>query len=190
MTNWTPEYEAETERICEAATPAPWSTPHFCDDECKCDCGYVLTEQMMGAVCEVFFEKKKPSEEGFQDHPEKKVAIANGRFIAHSRTALPRAIAEIRRLRPFAQLWSDFQACIDRVAPHADKGGHERTCEALLDVVKENKRLRADRDAYAERLAYECIRIVDREKVEDRGNTLHEEIITAAKAKLEAADGQ
>jgi hypothetical protein len=34
-------------------TPGEWSLPHFAKPEVNCECGYVLTDGHMGAVCTV-----------------------------------------------------------------------------------------------------------------------------------------
>ena len=77
-------------------TSGEWSVPHFAlsKDTCKCDCGYVLSENFMGAIATVHFgpSKEDPQNEG--DNPTLEEAKANARLIA----AAPLLYAELSRI--------------------------------------------------------------------------------------------
>lgn len=65
-------------------TPGPWSVPHFATakDENDCDCTYVLTEGMFGAICSVHIDNGKNINDGGNDCPPADEAKANARLIA------------------------------------------------------------------------------------------------------------
>ncbi len=66
------------------ATQGEWSVPHFATakDENDCDCTYVLSETMCGAVCSVHIDNGKKVSEGGNDCPPLEEAKANGELIA------------------------------------------------------------------------------------------------------------
>ncbi len=59
-------------------TPGPWSVPHFAEPDINCECGYVLTGHLTGAVCTVHVS----GEEDDWHHPHFEEACANARLIA------------------------------------------------------------------------------------------------------------
>lgn len=65
-------------------TPAPWSVPHFAEPDVNCECGYVLTDGMMGAVCTVHCSGEGDDWKSHGDNPKFAEACANARLIATS----------------------------------------------------------------------------------------------------------
>lgn len=61
-------------------TPAPWTLPHFADDSCTCDCGFVLVEGHCGAVATVHYSKDNSVKNG--DNPLPEQCVANAHLIA------------------------------------------------------------------------------------------------------------
>ncbi len=81
----TAERIAELEVLCKAATPGPWATWHELGDRDFPESWHIrapLDDSLVGCVAEV------------TDIDD----VANAEFIAASRTALPEALAEVRRL--------------------------------------------------------------------------------------------
>ncbi len=74
-------------------TPAPWSLPHFADDNCTCDCGFVLVEGHCGAVATVHYSKDNSVNNG--DNPPPEQCIANAKLIA----AAPELLKELMDIR-------------------------------------------------------------------------------------------
>jgi hypothetical protein len=63
-------------------TPGPWSLPHFAEPDVNCECGYVLTDNLMGAVCTVHASGKGNDWTRHGDNPKFAEAVANARLIA------------------------------------------------------------------------------------------------------------
>jgi hypothetical protein len=78
-------------------TPGPWSVPHFARPEVNCQCGYVLCNQHMGAICTVHCSDKPSVESG--DNPLFEAACANARLIA----AAPELLEALQRLMAIHQ---------------------------------------------------------------------------------------
>lgn len=79
-----------------AHTPGPWSVPHMARPDVNCECGYVLTENLMGAVCTVHASGEGEDWQSHGDNPRFEEACANARLIA----AAPDLFAA---LKPFAE---------------------------------------------------------------------------------------
>jgi hypothetical protein len=67
-------------------TAGPWSVPHFAEPDVNCECGYVLTDQYMGAVCTVHVSGEGNDWQSHGDNPRFAEACANARLIAASPT--------------------------------------------------------------------------------------------------------
>ena len=82
----------------DAATKEPWSVPHLSvpKEECTCDCPFVLSETCFGAVATIHANDGRKISEGGGDDPPLEEAKANGIFIAHARTDLPRLVKALR----------------------------------------------------------------------------------------------
>lgn len=63
-------------------TPGPWSVPHFAEPDVNCQCGYVLTDNLMGAVATVHCSGEGDDWERSGDNPKFAEACANARLIA------------------------------------------------------------------------------------------------------------
>lgn len=63
-------------------TPGPWSLPHFAKPGMNCQCGYVLTDSMLGAVCTVHASGDGDDWAAHGDNPKFAEAVANARLIA------------------------------------------------------------------------------------------------------------
>ena len=63
-------------------TPGPWSVPHFAQPDVNCECGYVLTGGMMGAVCTVHCSGDGDDWQKNGDNPKFAEAVANAYLIA------------------------------------------------------------------------------------------------------------
>lgn len=112
MSDVTDDDLARLERLCEAATEGPWYTV-FTDDESRMNAVYVGTVDRgsmhdntigmdghrRGEIIAATLIQVVPT----VDH-ESELWDENADFIAESRTAMPRLIAEIRRLRAGNQL--------------------------------------------------------------------------------------
>lgn len=84
----------EKDEMMTSHTPGPWSVPHFADPGTGCECGYVLTDGYMGAVCTVH-----ASGEGGRietgDNPRFPEAVANAHLIAAAPELLEAAKAAL-----------------------------------------------------------------------------------------------
>lgn len=69
-----------------AHTPGPWSLPHFAQPDINCQCGYVLTDNMMGAVATVHCSGEGDDWQSHGDNPKFAEAVANARLIAAAPT--------------------------------------------------------------------------------------------------------
>jgi len=82
-------------------TPGPWSVPHFARPDVNCECGYVLTDHLMGAVCTVY-----ASGEGNDwrngDNPKFEEAVANAHLIASAPDMLAALRAMVARMELYA----------------------------------------------------------------------------------------
>jgi len=63
-------------------TPGPWSLPHFAKPDVNCQCGYVLTGGMMGAVCTVYASGEGGDWAKHGDNPNFEEAVANAHLIS------------------------------------------------------------------------------------------------------------
>jgi hypothetical protein len=70
------------EALAIAATRGEWHAGHLADDDCECNCDYVLSENYMGSVCTISVGNELPISEGGNDSPPLEEAKANMRFIA------------------------------------------------------------------------------------------------------------
>lgn len=61
-------------------TQGAWSLPHYADDSTTCNCGFVLTDHLMGAVATIHSSDTRKIEEG--DNPLPDEAKANGHLIS------------------------------------------------------------------------------------------------------------
>lgn len=75
-------------------TPGPWSVPHFAIPDVNCQCGYVLTDHMMGAVCTVHVSGEGDDWVKNGDNPKYEEACANARLIA----AAPDLLAALQHI--------------------------------------------------------------------------------------------
>ncbi|MDE2342112.1 MAG: hypothetical protein KGL63_01750 [Betaproteobacteria bacterium] len=72
-------------RDVDAATPGPWSVPHFCDDDAGCNCRYVLGEYGgMGSIAKIGVAENMDGPWGDDFGPAPNQAKANGRLIARA----------------------------------------------------------------------------------------------------------
>lgn len=63
-------------------TPGPWSLPHFARPDVNCECGYVLTGDMFGAVCTVHASGEGDDWQAHGDNPKFEEAVANANLIS------------------------------------------------------------------------------------------------------------
>lgn len=63
-------------------TPGPWSLPHFAQPDVNCECEYVLTDHLMGAVATVHCSGAGNDWKSHGDNPRFVEAVANARLIA------------------------------------------------------------------------------------------------------------
>lgn len=65
-------------------TPGPWLPPHFTRDDTTCKCGHIFADEdhLMGSIATVNFDNGKSLEDGGNDCPPLKEAIANAHLIA------------------------------------------------------------------------------------------------------------
>lgn len=66
----------------EVGTEGPWSVPHMAEPEINCECKYVLTDYLMGAVCEIYASGEGDDWISGGDNPKFAEACANARRIA------------------------------------------------------------------------------------------------------------
>lgn len=76
------ELAEKLDALIARATPKPWSVPHFAEPDMNCECGYVLTDCMMGAVATVHCSGEGDDWQKTGDHPKFLEATANARMIA------------------------------------------------------------------------------------------------------------
>ena len=103
-----------------AHTPGPWSLPHFAEPGVNCQCGYVLTNGMMGAICTVYASGAGDDWAKHGDNPSFQEAVANARLIAAAPDLLEAGRSMIAAFDPDAMnpeqfnAWSDLSAAISR----------------------------------------------------------------------------
>jgi hypothetical protein len=78
-------------------TPGPWSVPHFAQPDVNCNCEYVLTDYLMGAVCAVYASGKGDDWQKHGDNPRFAEAVANAHLIA----AAPDMLTALKTLDAF-----------------------------------------------------------------------------------------
>ena len=64
-----------------AHTPGPWHPGHLGSDS-ACQCRSVVSEGMLGSICQISVDNEKPVGEGGNDAPSRDEAIANMHLIA------------------------------------------------------------------------------------------------------------
>jgi hypothetical protein len=74
-------------------TPGPWSLPHFAAPGVNCECGYVLTDHLMGAICTVHASGEGDDWVNGGDNPKFAQAVANARLIAAAPELLQATLA-------------------------------------------------------------------------------------------------
>jgi hypothetical protein len=94
-------------------TPGPWSLPHFAEPGVNCECGYVLTDYLMGAVCTVHASGEGDDWANGEDNPKFAQAVANARLIA----AAPELLAALKEqvgecLDPLCEMCTRHEAII------------------------------------------------------------------------------
>lgn len=97
----TDERIAELEKLCAEATPAPWTTAMY--DQPIQVCGQRIPCFEVESETDSCWIAKVQDHRACADTPP---GDANALFIATARTALPEALAEIRRLK--AHFWVVF----------------------------------------------------------------------------------
>lgn len=98
-------------------TPGEWSLPHFAKPEVNCECGYVLTDGHMGAVCTVHASGDGDWQKT-GDNPKFAEAVANA-YLIHAAPSL----------LSIAKRW----AAIDGGAWHVERHAREKV-ELLADT--------------------------------------------------------
>ena len=108
-------------------TPGPWMTPHFADDNHRCNCHYVLSDHQwgMGSIATVHSQCEKREDSEHYEPVER--AKANARLIA----AAPELLAALEL----------FDRCAYPVAPMINPRGHNWMPEKSLDYALEQARL-------------------------------------------------
>jgi len=104
----------KTNTSIDGHTPGPWSVPHFAVPEGNCQCGYVLTDHLMGAVCKVYASGEGDDWASHGDNPKFAEAVANARLIAAAPEllkALVDLVNSFEKHRP-KELWDAARAAI------------------------------------------------------------------------------
>jgi hypothetical protein len=133
------EWLVAQKAIADAATPGEWSLPHFCSDEVGCDCGYVLCEQYMGAICTVHVKTEKNAD---GDDPPPEEAKANAALIVSARnnySALLSALIEAGEQREWRAIWERSVSSPNK-APYwladCEKGSSREEAEAWVEKLR------------------------------------------------------
>lgn len=105
-------------------TPAPWSVPHFARPEVNCECGYVLCDHLMGAVCTVHASGGGEIEMA-GDNPRFEEAVANAHLIATA----PDLLAACERAA----------SLLDALARNTGSSGCRNVCNELTAAIAKAK---------------------------------------------------
>lgn len=95
--------------MSEGYTPGPWSVPHFARPDVNCECGYVLTDHLMGAVCTVHASGDGDDWAKHGDNPKFAEACANAHLIA----AAPDMLAALQAVVGAGQYPESYQGGIE-----------------------------------------------------------------------------
>lgn len=79
---FTPKKPDEMRKLAEAATQGEWSVPHFARPEVNCNCEYVLSDHLMGAIATVHCSGDGDDWIKSGDNPRYPEAVANALLIS------------------------------------------------------------------------------------------------------------
>lgn len=127
-------------------TPGPWSVPHFARPEVNCQCGYVLCDHLMGAICTVHCSDNPSVESG--DNPLFEAACANARLIA----AAPELLEACARAEKFIDAILSFYGQGLAVI-HWHKNGDSEPLDNFIDDNSDGSELETLRAAIAKATA-------------------------------------
>jgi hypothetical protein len=115
-------------------TPGPWSVPHFAQPDTNCDCGYVLTDDLMGAVATVHCSGEGDDWLSHGDNPRFAEAVANAHLISAAPLLYDALVAALAVVDARDQI-----ARIDRSGypREAEREALERLCDEWLSQRRE-----------------------------------------------------